>query len=52
MSMIKQLERLAGLKVVDAKQIHDYFQIFFDDGAILIILNPYLCEDSFGYRPK
>ena len=48
MSMIEQLEVLAGHKVAEAVHIHDYFQIIFDDAAILTILNPYRCEDSPG----
>jgi hypothetical protein len=47
--MSTALEDLIGNSITKASSIHDYFQIFFENGSILNIYNPFLFQPTVKF---
>jgi hypothetical protein len=44
--MLNALEQLAGVRVTDAHEVHDYIQIKFGEGAGLRVFNEYIISGA------
>ena len=42
--------KIIGKKVIRARQVHDYYQLLFDDGSVLNILNNFIVSGNMEYN--